>query len=188
MSSMTQVRLSVKPARVIDRGRSPRRVRPAHGVCRLSLAINGTLYQVRPVECHPSAALRCYALSKADGTAYHVSQHVHGPECDCPDFVFHRDGIDPAGCKHVKALAVFGMVTPGLPPIRGGSPTDDARDSQATHGRAGRSGTDRAPSDPYGDHPARRPGADRGPMARRPSNGQTGWDDADVRRHTRSVG
>jgi hypothetical protein len=84
--------------------------RPAHGTCRLSLHVNGTCYSVRPVPCDPSAALRCYRLRKADGTAYHVSRHPWGCECTCPDFVFHRDGIDPAGCKHVKALAAVGLL------------------------------------------------------------------------------
>jgi hypothetical protein len=29
-------------------------------------------------------------------------------ECDCPDFTFHRDGRDPAGCKHVRAARACG--------------------------------------------------------------------------------
>src|SRR5947209_6225552 len=73
-----------------------------HGTCRLTLTINGASYAVRPVPCHPTAAQRCWSLRKSDGTVYHASQHPWGAECDCPDFVFHRDGRDPAGCKHLK--------------------------------------------------------------------------------------
>ncbi len=101
-------------------------VKPARGTCRLTLAINGAPYRVGPVTCDPSAALRCYEPRKADGAAYHVSQHGHGAECTCPDFVYRRDGIDPAGCKHVKALAAFGLIVADVRPIRGGAPVADA--------------------------------------------------------------
>jgi hypothetical protein len=89
----------------------PRKAATApHGTCRLTLTINGTAYAVKPVACDPGAALRCFELRKGDGTRYHSSQHEHGAECDCPDFVFHRDGLDPAGCKHVRALVACGML------------------------------------------------------------------------------
>jgi hypothetical protein len=84
--------------------------RPAHGTCRLTLTINEASYDVRPVPCDRGAADRCWSVRKADGTAYHASQHPWGAECDCPDFVFHRDGRDPAGCKHLKALAACGLL------------------------------------------------------------------------------
>src|SRR4051794_11046188 len=90
--------------------RKPRTARPARGTCRLTLTINGASYAVRPVPCDPTAARRCWSLRKGDGTVYHASQHDHGPECDCPDFVFRRDGRDPAGCKHLKALAALAML------------------------------------------------------------------------------
>jgi hypothetical protein len=47
---------------------------------------------------------------EADGTIYLLARRPHGAECDCPDFVFHRDGLDPAGCKHIKALAACGVL------------------------------------------------------------------------------
>ena len=55
-----------------------------------------------------SAALRAFRLRKEDGTVYHIAVTEHGPTCDCPDWTFHRDGIDPAGCKHIKALNAVG--------------------------------------------------------------------------------
>ena len=86
----------------------PRSVRkPArnpHGVARLTLFINGTAYNVRPVQTDADAALKAYRLRKSDGTAYHVALTTHSLTCDCPDFTFNRDGIDPAGCKHIKAM------------------------------------------------------------------------------------
>jgi hypothetical protein len=85
-------------------------VLPAHGMCRLTLTINGTEYGVKPIPCDPPAAIKAFRLRKANGTAYDVAQTTHGLVCDCPDFVFHRDGIDEAGCKHIKALVALGML------------------------------------------------------------------------------
>lgn len=104
--------------------KSSRRPRPVHGVCSLTLRINGTAYRVKPVACDPEAALRCYELRKADGTVYCVSHHPHGSECTCPDWVFSRDGIDPAGCKHIKALVALGML-PYPVPSAISAPADD---------------------------------------------------------------
>ena len=87
-------------------------IRPASGTCRLTLAINRTLYSVRPIQVDPSVALQAVRLRKADGTVYHVARHAYGSECDCPDFVFRRDGHDSGGCKHVKALIASGMIAP----------------------------------------------------------------------------
>jgi hypothetical protein len=87
--------------------------RPAHGTCRLTLSINGTAYNVSIIPCDPSVASRAFRLKKTDGTAYDVAMTSHGPTCDCPDFVFHRDGLDPAGCKHCLALAAVNLLEPG---------------------------------------------------------------------------
>jgi len=86
-------------------------IRPAHGVARLTLHINGTSYALRRIPADPSIALKAFRLRKADGTAYYVAATEHGPVCDCPDFTFHRDGIDPAGCKHIRALAAVGLMS-----------------------------------------------------------------------------
>ncbi len=82
---------------------------PARPVC-LVLAIDPMLYQVRPLPCDPLIAHRAFRLRKPDGTIYDVVETAHGPECDCPDFIFRRDGIDPAGCKHIQALIASGMI------------------------------------------------------------------------------
>ncbi len=86
--------------------------RPAHGICRLTLTIGTTTYKVRPLQPDRAVALQAFRLRKPDGTVYHVARHDHGAECDCPDFIFHRDGIDPDGCKHVKALTACGLLIP----------------------------------------------------------------------------
>jgi hypothetical protein len=90
----------------------PRRrtIRPARTVCRLTLVINDMNYRVEPNAAEASAALKAYRLSKADGTDYDVAQTVHGLTCDCPDFIFRRDGIDPEGCKHIKAMVTYGLL------------------------------------------------------------------------------
>jgi hypothetical protein len=90
------------------RNRQP--IGPAHGVARLMLAISGTTYTLRRIPCDPRAALRAYRLRKADGTTYYVARTEFGMTCDCPDFEFHRDGIDSEGCKHIKALVAVGLM------------------------------------------------------------------------------
>ena len=112
MTKLLDARPAVKPARppaCISKNLPVRSVpsqvaRPTHGTCRLKLTINRTTYHVRPIQADAYAALKAFRLKKGDGTTYDVAETAHGLECDCPDFVFHRDGIDPAGCKHVKAL------------------------------------------------------------------------------------
>lgn len=98
-----------------SRSRSTRADRPATAARpalapQLFLTIQGQLYVVRQVGCDPLIAGAAFRLLKADGTLYDVLCTSHGPVCDCPDFVFRRDGLDPAGCKHVKALTACGLI------------------------------------------------------------------------------
>lgn len=79
---------------------------PARAVHRLIMEINGVDYRVEPNRC----GTRAYRLCKRDGTAYDVAATDFGPTCDCPDFIFRRDGIDPDGCKHIKAMVAYGML------------------------------------------------------------------------------
>jgi hypothetical protein len=90
----------------------PRRSKAAgrKGPSCLLLIIDQTIYFVRSLHCDAALALRAFRLHKADGTLYDVAQTRYGPQCDCPDFIFRRDGIDPAGCKHVKALVAQGLL------------------------------------------------------------------------------
>lgn len=67
-------------------------------------------YALRPLTCDSAVGLRAYRLLKDDGTIYDVIETHFGPECDCPDFIFRRDGLDPSGCKHVQALTSVGML------------------------------------------------------------------------------
>jgi hypothetical protein len=90
--------------------RRPRRAAGAAEGIGLDLRIRGTTYGVDHVPCAPDAARRLYRLRKPDGTWYDVVQTEYGPECDCPDFVYRRAGLDPAGCKHVRALVAFGLI------------------------------------------------------------------------------
>ena len=52
---------------------------------------------------------RAFRLSRK-GDVYDVAQTVHGPTCDCPDFIFRRDGLDPLGCLHIRAMRAVGML------------------------------------------------------------------------------
>jgi hypothetical protein len=76
----------------------------------LILRIDRTLYAVHTLACDPLVAIKAFRLNKLDGTLYDIAQTEYGPQCDCPDFIFRRDGIDPAGCKHVKALVAEGLI------------------------------------------------------------------------------
>jgi hypothetical protein len=101
-------------ATVSDRPRAVQRrrpVRPAHGVARLTLHINSVAYAVRPLWCDGVHASRLFRLRKAGTPArYVVAETPDGPVCDCPDFTFHHEGIDPDGCKHIKAMVAVGLI------------------------------------------------------------------------------
>jgi hypothetical protein len=91
--------------------RKPRTVRPAHGVCSLVLTINGTAYRIRPIRPDRGfGVVRAFRLTKADGsTVYDVSQSIDGCSCDCPSFVFDRDGTNEP-CKHIASLRAVGIL------------------------------------------------------------------------------
>lgn len=84
--------------------------RPAQAIARLSLFINGTAYHVRPLATDLPAAIKAFRIRKFDGTEYDIARTVHGITCDCPDFTFKREGIDPRGCKHIRALVECGLI------------------------------------------------------------------------------
>jgi hypothetical protein len=76
----------------------------------MTVQINGVEYVARPLSGMGIEARRLIRLRKDDGAVYYVSEHEHGAECDCPDYIFHRDGLDPTGCKHIKALVACGLL------------------------------------------------------------------------------
>jgi hypothetical protein len=90
--------------------RRPRKVKPASGVTTLILSINGISYQVLRLQPHPEVAAVAFRLRKGDGAVYDVAQTAQGAQCSCPDFIFNRDGKDPAGCKHIKAMRAWGLL------------------------------------------------------------------------------
>ncbi len=83
----------------------------------LDLTIGQTRYAIEPVAVASAAApvARAFRLKKGDGTIYDVAQTSHGPECDCPDYIFRRDGLDSSGCKHIKALVGSGLIDRNVP-------------------------------------------------------------------------
>jgi hypothetical protein len=110
--------------------------RHAQAVARLSLFINGKAYHVRPLPVDASTHLKAFRLRKFDGTEYDVAQGGHGITCDCPDFTFNRDGIDPEGCKHIKALVACGLMDRSQDDDRPAAPVADvsaAREHSTKH-------------------------------------------------------
>jgi len=87
-------------------------VRRRQGVAASARAlIDRTDSVVTPLACGPGVdARRAYRLIKGDGSAYDLAETEHGPQCDCPDSIFRRDGLDPDGCKHVQALVRLGLI------------------------------------------------------------------------------
>lgn len=86
---------------------------PRPRTCRLTLTVAGQDYRVRPLANDAFAGSgRAWRLRKLDGsgTAYDVVETIHGAECDCPDWIFHRDGLDPKGCKHIKSMRALGLI------------------------------------------------------------------------------
>src|SRR5262249_38123360 len=101
-------------------------------LCRLTVTIRGTCYTARPVRPEADGVTRAWRLRKADGTTYDVADTAHGATCDCADQTFRHEGIDAAGCKHVRALRALGLIDP-----EGDGPADwpawtDAHDSTST--------------------------------------------------------
>jgi hypothetical protein len=82
----------------------------------LFLRIHRTFYEVQALPCDPIVAEKAFRLNKSDGTLYDVAKTPYGLQCDCPDFIFRREGIDPTGCKHVKALVAEGLIDGGPVP------------------------------------------------------------------------
>src|SRR4051794_37452202 len=121
MATVAAPRPHVQPEPAPAVQRKPRTVKPASGVARLTLTINGVDYSVRPLAVPPDSGVsRLLQLRKlADGTVYHASRHGHGDECTCPSFVFDHDGRDDRGCKHLVSLRAVGL----LPPLAAGART-----------------------------------------------------------------
>lgn len=81
----------------------------------LFLLIDRTVYLIRRVPQGDGNQARAYRLRKADGTLYDLAESPRGPSCDCPDFIYRREGNDPAGCKHIQAMVDSGLLTVSVP-------------------------------------------------------------------------
>lgn len=81
---------------------------------RLDLTIGRTTYAIEPIAETFWPGSRAFRLVKGDGTIYDVASTTHGPICDCPDYIFRRDGLDPLGCKHIRALVGSGLIGDGV--------------------------------------------------------------------------
>jgi hypothetical protein len=103
--------LTASPAPVKS-ARKP--TRPVHGVCGLTLSINGARSKVHPIDGRAEGPGRAYRLTKqaADGAVYDLAEDQDGAVGDCPDFVYRREGLDAAGCKHIRAARACGLLSP----------------------------------------------------------------------------
>ena len=88
------------------------------GRCRLTLTINGVHFSVRPLQSEDDQIKRAFRLRRIplrSGVIFDVAETAHGAVCDCPDFVFRRDGLDPRGCLHIRAMRAVGLLEASLP-------------------------------------------------------------------------
>jgi hypothetical protein len=98
--------------------KSRKPVKPVSGSCRwlsrfdangvAALEINGTAYTVEQLLDFGragSGGLAGYRLTnRQNSKVYDVEITADAWRCDCPDFVYRRDGKDAKGCKHVAGL------------------------------------------------------------------------------------
>jgi hypothetical protein len=91
---------------------SPTRSKKHPRDVRVFLEIDQTRYALTRIRCDDAIGRRAFRLVKDDGTIYDVIQTRFGSECDCPDYIFRREGLDPQGCKHIQALVAARMITP----------------------------------------------------------------------------
>jgi hypothetical protein len=83
---------------------------PRHGLCSLHLRINGKSYRCRPVPVDGVEVYKLFTLTSLEGQTYNVAMTPEGHTCECADFVYSRDGLDPTGCKHIKAMMALGIL------------------------------------------------------------------------------
>jgi hypothetical protein len=99
------------PGWVTEMSQEPERRRR----CRLTLSIEGVHFSVRPNRSEDETIRRAFRLRRLplrSQIIFDVAETVHGAVCDCPDFVFRRDGLDPRGCLHIRAMRAVGLLDP----------------------------------------------------------------------------
>lgn len=84
------------------------KAKSARRVVRHFVMIDEALYAVTPLT-NAGAAFR---LTKNGGAVYDIADGARGATCDCPDYIYRRDGLDPKGCKHIQALVEIGLLSP----------------------------------------------------------------------------
>ena len=95
---------------------------PVSGTSVLSLTINRDR-QTGPkvvsetytlTKLQSSFANPAWRLTKMDKSHYDVWWVAdRGYQCDCPDFLHHRENRDPKGCKHIAELMQQGLLRQG---------------------------------------------------------------------------
>lgn len=79
----------------------------------LCIAIDHQAYAITPIRAEDPDIIRAFRLEKkgGDSATYDVAEHaLHGLRCDCADWTFRRDGLDPNGCNHVIACVRMGLL------------------------------------------------------------------------------
>ena len=81
--------------------------------CRLTLNHRLGRFPSGPIQSEDDQIHRAFRLRgkpSRSGVIFDVAETVHGAVCDCPDLVFRRDGLDPRGCLHIRAMRAVGLL------------------------------------------------------------------------------
>ena len=76
------------------------------GTCLLQLSFAA----IKTEDADVKQAFRLRKQPLESDVIFDVAETVHGAICDCPDFVLRRDGLDPRGCLHVRAMKAVGLI------------------------------------------------------------------------------
>ncbi len=81
------------------------------GILEIDANRNPASYTIKPIPVEPEMGRLAYQVTRRDtGSTYHVILTPTGAQCDCPDWIFCRDGRDPKGCRHIVALRAHGLL------------------------------------------------------------------------------
>lgn len=83
---------------------------PRPGTCRLTLAVDGTPYAVRPSRTRVFAAFKAFRMAEPGGASYVVASTPCGFTCSC------GGAVESEGeCVHARALLAAGLLDPLQP-------------------------------------------------------------------------
>jgi hypothetical protein len=78
---------------------------------RLEIVIATTRYLIRPMPWKEGRAYKLRATIRGKVKEIHVAETSRGPSCDCGCLAHHHEKNAIPGCRHVRALVAFGLIS-----------------------------------------------------------------------------